>query len=355
MKKVIIKIVTINVLLVTFATSLLSCNSQKTASTAETAQETTIKAEVKTSEEAKNSIPFRFASKEDGIKRFLDNKEYLKKFNQNKLEYTLQKKGATMEEYLEFEKNQILDWTDEEKDIINRGMKIIEGKFAERNWKMPPLETIVFIKTTMKEENDVTGYTHGTEIYLKDLSEIYHEELGEDGQMPKKIMHILCHELFHCLTRCNADFRANMYKLISFTVVDKDYELPPSVWEYYIANPDVEHHNSYGTFNIDGKMIDCFAAFVTLRHFEKEGDKFFDVSTTALVPIDGSDTYYKKDEVSNFDEVFGKNTGYVIDPEECMADNFALAVMNGREGADGKGYANPEIIEGVFKVLSKNS
>ena len=37
-----------------------------------------------------------------------------------------------MEEYLEFAKNQILEWTDEEKDIITRGMKIIEEKFDER-------------------------------------------------------------------------------------------------------------------------------------------------------------------------------------------------------------------------------
>ena len=349
MKKGIIKIFAIGVLLITFATILLSCSNQITATTPET---TTMETTVKTSEKT-NTIPFKFASKEEGIERFLNNKEYLKKFNQNKLEYTLQKKDATMEEYLEFAKNQILDWTDEEKDIITRGMKIIEEKFEERNWKMPPLETIVFIKTTMKEENNVTGYTHGTEIYLKDVAEIYKEENGTDEQMPKKIMHILCHELFHCLTRCNTDFRRDMYKLINYTVVDKDFELPPSVWEYYIVNPDVEHHNSYATFSIGGKMIECFTAFVTLRHFEKEGDKFFDVSTTALVPIDGSDTYYKKDEVDNFDEVFGKNTAYVIDPEECMSDNFSLALMNGKEGADGKGYANPEIIEGVFKVLSK--
>ena len=125
------------------------------------------------------------------------------------------------------------------------------------------------------------------------------------------------------------------------------------MWEYYIVNPDVEHHNSYATFKIGDKTIDCFTAFVTLRHFEKEGDKFFDVSTTALVPIDGSDVYYKKDEASNFDEVFGTNTGYVIDTEECMADNFSLAVMFGKEGADGNGYPNPEIIDGVFNVLSK--
>ena len=351
MKKVIIKIITIGILLITFAAALLSCSIQKTATTAETTTET----QVKSSEETKNTIPFKFATKEEGIKCFLDNKEYLKKFNQNKLEYTLQKKGATMEEYLEFAKNQILDWTDEEKNIITRGMKIIEDKFKERNWKMPPLETIIFIKTTMKEENNVTGYTHGTQIYLKDVAEIYKEENGTDEQMPKKVMHILCHELFHCLTRCNTDFRRDMYKLINYTVVDKDFELPPSVWEYYIVNPDVEHHNSYATFNVDGKLIDCFTAFVTLRHFEKEGDKFFDVSTTALVPIDGTDTYYKKDEVANFDDVFGKNTAYVIDPEECMSDNFSLALMNGREGADGKGYASPEIIEGVFNILNKKS
>lgn len=356
MRKAIIKMITMSVSLITFATSLLSCNN-KITTTSETAttKEVTKETEVKTSENTKNAISFKFASKEEGIKRFLDNKDYLKKFNQNKLEFTLQKKGATMEEYIEFGKNQTLEWTDEEKDIITRGMKIIEDKFDERNWKMPPLDTIVFVKTTMKEENNVDGYTHGTEIYLKDIAEKYKKELSEGGQIPSDLMSLLSHELFHCLTRCNPDFRVNMYKLINFTVVDKDFELPPSVWEYYIANPDVEHHNSYATFKVGDKMIDCFAAFVTLRHFEKVGEKFFDVSTTALVPIDGSNVYYKKEEVSNFDEVFGKNTNYVIDPEECMAENFALAVMNGKEGIDGKGYANPEIIDGIFKILSKDS
>ena len=47
MKKVIIKIITIGVLLITFATALLSCSIQKTATTTETSTE----AEVKTTEE----------------------------------------------------------------------------------------------------------------------------------------------------------------------------------------------------------------------------------------------------------------------------------------------------------------
>ena len=73
---------------------------------------------------------------------------------------------------------------------------------------------------------------------------------------------------------------------------------------------------------------------------------------TALVPVDGTDAWYAVEQASNFDEVFGTNTGYVIDPEECMADNFSYAVMYGEKGADGKGYPNPEIIEAIIEYLS---
>ena len=72
----------------------------------------------------------------------------------------------------------------------------------------------------------------------------------------------------------------------------------------------------------------------------------------ALVPTDGSDTYYTRERASNFDEVFGTNTRYVIDPEECMADNSAYAMFYGIKGKDGKGYPNPEIIQGVIDAVS---
>ena len=71
------------------------------------------------------------------------------------------------------------------------------------------------------------------------------------------------------------------------------------------------------------------------------------------MPIDGSDIYYTPEQAENFDEVFGTNTDYVIDPEECMADNFSYALTYGMSGPDGKGYPNPEIIEGILEILSK--
>ena len=174
----------------------------------------------------------------------------------------------------------------------------------------------------------------------------------EPEEADGELKHLVFHELFHCLTRSNPDFRRDMYSLIHFTVQDEDFPIPPGVFEYHISNPDVEHHNAYATFRIDGKDIDCFTDFVTTRHFEKEGDSFFETGTTALIPVDGTDTYYTPAQAENFDEIFGKNTDYVIDPEECMADHFALTMNYGMEGPEGKGYPNPEIIEGILNYLS---
>ena len=47
------------------------------------------------------------------------------------------------------------------------------------------------------------------------------------------------------------------------------------------------------------------------------------------------------------------HTGYVTDPEECMADNFAYAMLYGKKGKDGKGYPNPEIIQGIIDYLKQ--
>ncbi|SCW65625.1 hypothetical protein SAMN02910456_02409 [Ruminococcaceae bacterium YRB3002] len=142
-----------------------------------------------------------------------------------------------------------------------------------------------------------------------------------------------------------------MYSLIHFTITGSDFPLPPSVLEYHITNPDVEHHDAYATFCINGENIDCFTGFVATKHYSEVHSDFFTYSTTALIPVDGTDIYYTPEDTSNFDEVFGTNIGYVIDPEECMADNFAYAMAYGIGGQDGQGYPNPEIIQGIIDYL----
>ena len=299
-------------------------------------------------------IKYRYASKSEGTQLMLSNTAYYESFSQNDLDYRMQKKNAGMEEYLSFAKEQVLDFSAKEMKLIDRLIKDMEKKLSKNGYVLPAIDEIVFVKTTTLEECEAGGYTHGSDIFISE--ELFDGAInGEDRETKEDytfyLRMVLWHELFHCLTRNNPDFRAKMYNLIHFTIADEDFRLPPSVFEYHITNPDVEHHNSYATFSINGKDIDCFVDFVTEKHFEKEGDNFFDSGVTALVPTDGTDIFYTPDQADNFDEVFGKNTEYVIDPEECMADNFAYAMLFGPDGPEGDGYPNPEIIGGILLIV----
>ena len=291
---------------------------------------------------------YRFASKQEGTDLLLGNTAYYAGFSQNDLDYRMHRQGAAMDEYLAFAKEQVMDFTEEEKNLISIHMDILAEHVEQNGCVLPPLDEIVFIKTTMEEENGVLGYTHGTQIYV--AQKILELDMAEKKN-EEKLLTFLGHELFHCLTRCNPDFREAMYQIIHFTVVEEDFPLPPSVFAYHISNPDVEHHNAYASFLIDGEPVDCFTDFVTTKHIENPDEHFFAFGTTALVPTDGRDLYYTPEQASNFDEVFGTNTNYVVDPEECMADNFSFALVYGLDGPDGKGYPNPEIIDGILSCL----
>lgn len=299
---------------------------------------------------AEKTIPYRYASMEEGKEIFLANTAYFDGYSQNDLDFKMQKKDAVLDEYKAFGAEQVQEFSEEEKKVMDEYFSYMEKVLKDNGYTLPPQDEIVLIKTTMDEEPGAAAYTHGTEIYIS--SGMFKYLSMEPEEADGELKHLVFHELFHCLTRSNPDFRRDMYSLIHFTVQDEDFPIPPGVFEYHISNPDVEHHNAYATFRIDGKDIDCFTDFVTTRHFEKEGDSFFETGTTALIPVDGTDTYYTPAQAENFDEIFGKNTDYVIDPEECMADNFALTMNYGMEGPEGKGYPNPEIIEGILNYLS---
>ena len=161
----------------------------------------------------------------------------------------------------------------------------------------------------------------------------------------------------HCITRCNKTFRKDMYKIIHFTVTEKDFTIPKSIYDISISNPDVEHHDSYATFNINGKNMDCYMVLTASKPFDKPGDSFFNCMQSSIVPIDSKGEFYLPEDAENFWEIFGKNTPYVIDPEECLADNFCYAILN--EEYENYficklcelNFKNPEIIEKIINYL----
>lgn len=293
-----------------------------------------------------NDIGYRFADAKEAAELLLGNRDYYDNLTQNDLNFRLQKLDGTLDELEAFAATQTLDYTDAEKARIDQSMATIEKNCAERGYTLPPMDDIVFAKTTMHEECNAAAYTHGTQIYLgKDIMQY---SFVDNPEVQQYFDTIVAHELFHCLTRNHPDFRAAMYAILGFTVVEDDYEFSPEIRDQIIANPDVGHHNSYAAFDINGQMTNCVVVFTTPKPFAKAGDSFFDVMVTGLVPIDDMATMYTADEAANFWDVFGRNTDYVIDPEETLADNFADTVIH---GLDGKDYKTPEIIRAIDALL----
>lgn len=295
---------------------------------------------------APSAFSIRFATKAEATELMLGHKTYYDNFTPYDLDYKTQKKNATLAEHLAFMQEQIQEFTPAEQAAITAQMDVMSRSLQEKGYKLPPVDTITFVKTTQREEADSGAYTHGTEIYFGDSLLGLLTSTDAAAQQQGRI--ILWHELFHCLTRCNPDFRAEMYSIIHFTVVPEDYPLPPCIADIAITNPDVEHRNAYATFIIDGQPVDCFLALIATEPFETPGDSFFGCSLGVLVPVDGSDTFYTPDQAANYNEIFGENTNYTIDPEECMADNFCYAM---EFGLDGIPYPTPAIPAAIIAAL----
>lgn len=292
-----------------------------------------------------NFFTYRFADAEEAAQLLLSNRDYYDHLNQYDLNFRMQKTDATLEELESFAAGQTRDWTEEEKAAIDAVMQDIENICAERGYTLPATDGIVFAKTTMAEECGAAAYTHGTQIYLSERLMPY--TVSDDPAYQEYFREIIAHELFHCLTRNHPDFRTEMYGILGFTVVGEDYDFAPEIDAVIISNPDVEHHNSYAAFEINGGIKNCAVIFTTSAPFEKPGDIFFDDMVTGLVPVDDLSVMYTAEDADNFLEVFGENTDYVIDPEETLADNFAFTVIYGFEPK----YKTPEIIEAIDAYL----
>ena len=206
-------------------------------------------------------LGYRFVDADEAAELRLSNRNYFDNLTRNDLNYRLQKLDATLAEYEAFAAEQTLDFTDAEKARIEQSMALIQNNCVKRGYTLPPMDDIVFAKSTMADECYAEAYTHGTQIYIGESMLKY----GFDDNPEDQVFFdtIMAHELFHCLTRNHPDFRAAMYAILGFTIVDDDYEFSPEVREKIIANPDVEHHNSYAAFEINGKMTNCTVVFTT--------------------------------------------------------------------------------------------
>lgn len=310
-------------------------------------------------EKPTSKINYHFATLSEGQQLLAANEEYYNSMGQINIDWRMRRTGATLNELKDFAKTCVRDFTDEEKAAIAKAVASIEETMNAMGAILPFPDDIAFVRTTMEEEGDAGAYTHKTEIYVSER--ILQKGIPHDGDDEATtesnrlyFNYVIAHELFHCLTRNSPKFRSQMYNLIGFTTMDNDLTFSPDIQNSILINPDVEHIDNYAEFTINGEKRNCELLVLFTKTwaeaYAEAGDEasFFDFNQAVLVPIDALDTYYPIDEASDFWDVVGLNTDYVIAPEECLADNFGFTLAYGLDGMD---YQTPKLIAKIYDAL----
>ena len=307
-------------------------------------------------QQTEHDLNLHLASLEEGQKIISTSDVFTQSLNAFDLQSRLQEQGMEPSEanYLELGRQSVRSWSKAEEAIIDRATDRIQRAIDSCAYRLPIPEEITLIKTTMVEEGGAGGYTRGNCIFLCPLEEVKPEQ-------EEMVAIILAHELFHVMTRANADFRQSMYAQIGFELLDQDIDFGPALTAMRITNPDVNRYDSYSMFTIDGEEVPC--AMIYYNEKEYTGGPFFMYGKPGLVRLDnnfvpmmptdpaaaatGLPIIYSTHDAEDFYDLIGMNTGYVINPEEVLADNFAYALLD----VFPDGHPSPEVTERLRAVM----
>lgn len=246
-------------------------------------------------------------------------------------------------DFLAFAGRSAVAWDPQHKARVEAALAALKPRLARLDVALP--EPVLLVATTGQEEGQAE-YTRGNAIVLP---------RSFFASADKSLEFVLAHELFHVLSRQDAELREDLYEVIGFERCDK-LALPTSLASRKITNPDapISRHCIGITWNGDAYRA-LPVLYADAPWTPQRGGEIFDylqfrllldTSARADSPA-GSVRLVKFDQVAGFFEKVGNNTTYVIHPEEILADNFAQILT-------GQAPATPAIHESLRERLFKD-
>lgn len=151
----------------------------------------------------------------------------------------------------------------------------------------------------------------------------------------------IAHELFHVLSRNAPELRDKLYAVIGFQPCG-EIRFPPALAPRKLTDPDAPKNDHCIMLNADvGPVWGVPMLFSTTEHYNvTEGGPFFRYAQLKLLLVRRADRapfaahydlahieFLEVDQARGFYEQVGRNTNYIVHPEEILADNFRLLVL----------------------------
>jgi hypothetical protein len=275
-----------------------------------------------------------FASRKTGIAIMTIRDDYVSRMSRfDRMLRLKSTQPVTERAYLDFVAANVLEWTDADKTRLKPLVQKLQA--AMQQFRLPLPSSVLLIKTTGNEEAG-QAHTRANAIVLPERS------LRESDET---LLFLLSHELFHVMSRHDTRFRQNAYALIGFRI-GNEISLPDLIAPLQITNPDASRHDSFIDVRSDGRKITVVPVLLSRSavfdpQIGNDLDHFWTLRLLVVKQVSpdddlraveqhGAPRLLKLSQVEDFLEQVGRNTRYVIHPEEILAENFAL-LITGKE------------------------
>ncbi|CAF1426009.1 unnamed protein product [Adineta steineri] len=278
-----------------------------------------------------NASVIELISGEEALNELKQVDDYFNNFSRFDLESRLQSSTATLDNYIASFAQRIVNWNEKQKQCIRNYIDYMNTKCIDQLQLLVLPARILVVLTDGKDASDDAHCRNNNVIVLPQ-----HIVIMTDSKRETFI-----HELFHIWSRqkTNMKIRDELYASIGYHRIPIDYqsELPSDLSEMKITNPDAPLVMKY-FINLKkknhqkNKIYKCTPIIHASRPFKsKYSTSMFDYLVATTIVLD-EETYESKqpleylpyDQAANFYAQIGNNTGYIMHPEEILADNFVL-------------------------------
>lgn len=266
--------------------------------------------------------------------------------------------------YMEYLKEDASDYTYAESKFT---AEVIEKVFKTAESVAPGIfpDTLLLIKTKSRYYGEGVWYTRENCIIIPA------NELASKKTNP--FTTTMYHELFHVYSRLHPAKSAELYQLIGFESIGyNNLRMPKSLSERILHNPDgVDFAQMIHLKQPDSTTIQAIPVISANNPgFKKGSDEFFsylqfnlfqveknaDGSWKVLTKEDGITSTLTLDSQPDFFRQIRDNTGYIIHPDEVLADNFSFIMVKQKSPALTVKFslAGKQLLVDMEKILKAN-
>ncbi len=259
-------------------------------------------------------------------------------------------KTVTLEQFTAHLAAQVLPWSEEQTSQLRPILVSVADQLAR--WDLDFPETVLLVRTTGIGEAHA-AYTRGNAVVLPDRLLAWPED---------KLIDLVIHELFHVLSRRNPELRDQLYRIVGFEPCG-EIALPEELARRKITNPNAPVIEHVVRLSIGEERV--YVVPLLLSRSEtydvQRGGTFFEYLQFRLLEVErthgswqvaqpnGEPRLHSPETTPSYLETIGRNTHYIIHPEEVLADNFVLLVRGRTD------VATPRILTELDRHLRRPS